>query len=284
MQIRLGILTVVGVCCAGCAGVFGGSSAGTRGLVFYRQNGSNWLYRISTDGGGVSGVAGTINAFEASMDQDFNVYTSLLDNNITRLTNGTSVELTSSGNDFRPCVTPDGTRIAFVSNRDGNSEIYTMNGDGSNQTNVSANAGADTFAAISRDGSKVVFASSRDGDEEIYIVDFDGSNLTRLTNDAADDTTPAFSPDGTHVIFSSNRSGTYQIYSMDTTGGNVTQLTTSSEDKFHPSFKVDGSVILYYTATGSATRQIWRCNADGSGEVQLTNGTQESDKMATWVY
>ncbi|HVT11464.1 MAG TPA: DUF5050 domain-containing protein [Fimbriimonadaceae bacterium] len=273
-----------GSICIGCGGVFGGSSFGTRGVLFYRADGNNWLYRISTNGGGTSNVAGTINAFEASMDQDFNVYTSFLDNNITRVTNGTSIELTSSGNDFRPCVTPDGTRIAFVSHRDGNDEVYTMNGDGSSQTNVSNDAGIDTFAAISRDGSKVVFTSNRDGNDEIYIVDFDGSNLTRLTNNAADDATPAFTPDGTHVIFSSNRSGTYQIYSMDTTGGNVTQLTTSAEDKFHPSFKVDGTVIVYYTATGGATRQLWRCNADGTGEVQLTTDVHGADKMASWVY
>lgn len=281
---KFAIAAIVGILGVGCGGVFGRSGGGVRGLLFYRFTGagSPVLHRVNVNGGGLINVAGTATGFEGSMDQDFNVYTSLADGNISRITSGTAFALTSSGDDFRPCVTPDGTRIAFVSSRDGNNEIYTMDGAGAGQTNVSSDAGGDTFPAISQDGTKVVFSSSRDGNGEIYIVDFNGANLTRLTNDAGDDTTPAFTPDGTQVIFSSNRSGVYQIYSMDTVGGNVTQVTTSAIDKFHASYKVDGSAIFFYTATG--TRQIVRCNPDGSGETQITHDTHDSDKLATWVY
>jgi Tol biopolymer transport system component len=237
---------------------------------------------MNSGGGTVVDVTGTDAAFVGSMDQGFNVYTSLASGNINRITNGIPIEITTSTHDFRPCVTPDGSKIAFVSTRDGNDEIYVTDSLGIVQTNVSNDPGSDTFPAISRDGTKIVFTSNRDGNNEIYIVDSGGTNLTRLTNDAGDDVTPAFTPDGTHVIFSSNRGGTYQIYQMDTAGANVTQVTTTVSDKFHASYKVDGSAIFFYTGTG--VRQIVRCNPNGSGEVQLTSDTHGSDKTATWVY
>lgn len=59
-------------------------------------------------------------------------------------------------------------KIAFMSSRDGNSEIYTMNADGSTQTNISNNAAADVYPAWSPDGTQIVFESGRDGNPEIY--------------------------------------------------------------------------------------------------------------------
>src|SRR4029078_7424189 len=75
-------------------------------------------------------------------------------------------------------------KIAFVSGRDGNSEIYTMNPDGSAQTNISNNAAFDPDPAWSADGSQIAFSSSRDGNREIYKMNADGSGQTRLTNNA----------------------------------------------------------------------------------------------------
>ena len=269
----------------GCGGS-GGTGVAVNGLLVFNNTqgaGTQFLYRLPKGGGTIVPVPGTTAAFEGSMDQVFDIFTSDATGNIVKTVGGSSTSLTSSTHDFRPCVTPDGSKIAFVSSRDGNNEVYTMSGTGSGQTNVSNSSGSDSFAAISQDGSKVVFTSGRDGNSEIYIVDFNGSNLTRLTNNAAEDVTPAFTPDGTHVIFSSNRTGgIYQIYEMDTAGGNVTQLTTDSTDKFHASFAVNGSKIFYYT--GAAPRNVWSCNANGSGQIQLTNLSTDTDKMATWVY
>src|SRR5438128_1111552 len=96
--------------------------------------------------------------------------------------------LTSSpGRDSSPAWSADGARLAFVSERDGNSEIYVMNADGSGQTRLTNNAAEDLNPAWSPDGTQLVFASHRDGNSEIYVMNADGSGHTRLTHNVAAD-------------------------------------------------------------------------------------------------
>ena len=71
-------------------------------------------------------------------------------------------------------------KIAFESNRDGNEEIYVMNADGTNQTNLTNNAARDYVPAWSPDGSKIAFGSTRDGNDEIYVMNADGSGQVNL--------------------------------------------------------------------------------------------------------
>src|ERR1700752_3279989 len=90
-------------------------------------------------------------------------------------------------------------KIAFESKRDGNSEVYIMNNDGSGQMNLTNNLAEDIDPTFSPDGTRIAFASARDGNNEIYIMNADGTNQTRLTNNSADELQPAFSPDGTRI-------------------------------------------------------------------------------------
>ena len=76
-------------------------------------------------------------------------------------------------------------RIVFSSLRDGNSEIYLMDADGSDQVRVTTNAAADSGASLSADGRRIVFSSNRDGDNEIYVMNADGSGQERLTTNGA---------------------------------------------------------------------------------------------------
>src|SRR3972149_3275713 len=96
-------------------------------------------------------------------------------------------------------------KIAFVSIRDGNYEIYAMNADGSGQTRLTNNAATEYGPAWSPDGTKIAFWSDRDGNWEVYAMNADGSGQTRLTNNSAWDAAPAWSPDGTKIAFYSSR-------------------------------------------------------------------------------
>ncbi len=101
---------------------------------------------------------------------------------------GEAERLTNNAADDRwPRVSPDGAQIAFFSNRDGNSEIYTMSIDGSRQTRLTNNPAADEGPTWSPDGTKLAFNSNRDGDHEIFVMNRDGSGQTQLTTNATDD-------------------------------------------------------------------------------------------------
>jgi WD40-like Beta Propeller Repeat len=101
--------------------------------------------------------------------------------------------LGSPGPNFRPRWSPD-NEITFVSYRDGNYEIYTMNANGGNQTRLTNDPAADLDPEWSPNSDKIAFTSNRDGNYEIYTMNPDGSGVTRLTNDASDDRSPDWQP------------------------------------------------------------------------------------------
>ena len=76
----------------------------------------------------------------------------------------------SPGFDARPAWSPDGTRIAFTSNRDANYDIYVMNADGSNPRNVTSDPARDDHAAWHPDGRQLIFVSDRDGGSDLYLA------------------------------------------------------------------------------------------------------------------
>src|SRR5881628_3764924 len=117
--------------------------------------------------------------------------------------NGTGIQRITSdlAFDFWPSWSPDGSRIAFTSDRDSpidreNLDIYVMNADGTAIVRVTSDTAQDDEAAWSPDGGRLVFRSHRDGNDDIYAVNVDGTGLVRLTTDAAADVQPAWSPDG----------------------------------------------------------------------------------------
>ena len=122
------------------------------------------------------------------------------------------------------------SKIAFISSRDGNNDIYVMDADGSNSTNLTNQASLDVDPAWSPDGTQIAFRSTRDGNAEIYVMNAaDGSNPTNLTNHASNDFAPAWSPDATQIAFRSLRDGNAEIYVMNATdGSNPTNLTMNN--------------------------------------------------------
>jgi len=132
---------------------------------------------------------------------------------------------------------PDGSKIAFYSDRDGNLEIYVMDADGGNPLRLTNDPGMDMDPAWSPDGTKIAFTSNRDGDFEIYVMNADGSNLTRLTDHSGMDMDVAWSPDGTLIAFASDRNGNFEIYVMNSDGSNMVQVTFDPSLDFQPSWQ-----------------------------------------------
>ena len=193
---------------------------------------------------------------------------------VTRLTN-------NPGADGEPAWSPDGRKIAFVSDRDGNYDIYVMNADGSGVTQLTNDAIAARDPDWSPDATKVVFASVRDGNSEIYVMNADGSGAVNLTNHSADDSDPAWSPDGSRIAFSSVRDGNWEVYVMNADGTGVTNLTNHSAGDLHPAWSPDGTRVSFRTSR-DGNSEIYVMNADGSGAVNLTNHSAQERNPPTW--
>jgi Tol biopolymer transport system component len=142
---------------------------------------------------------------------------------------GTPVQLTDSeGDDRAPVYSPDGSRILFDSTRDGNTEIYVMRADGSEQRRLTDDDGEDWGATWSPDGSQIAFNSDRTGAMEIYVMAADGKDVRRLTTDELSDTSPSWSPDGSRIAYLRNdRFGIGQIWSMKADGTDQRDLSRS---------------------------------------------------------
>ncbi|NKB72326.1 MAG: hypothetical protein GKR89_35055 [Candidatus Latescibacteria bacterium] len=157
-------------------------------------------------------------------------------------------------------------QIAFVSDRDGDAEIYLMNGDGSDPKRLTDQPGLDGHPTWSPDGKQLAFVSNRDGNFELYSMDMDSGAVTRLTDSPAPDIMPTWGPDG-EIVFVSGRDGAPQLYAIDPASRQVRRLTRSQTEDWTPSWSPDGGRIAY--AAGGDLHLI---GADGTGMQALIEG------------
>jgi hypothetical protein len=169
--------------------------------------------------------------------------------------------------------------IVFEGNRDGNTEIYGMRGDGTGLVRLTDNAANDFDPALSPDRTKIAFVSNRDGNPEIYSMNLNRTGLTRLTTNAANDIQPSWSPDGSMLVFTSLRDGNLEVYSMDGTGGNPRNLTNNTAVDFEPDWGSNGKIAFVSTRDGN--REIYSMDADGSVLRRLTINAVE-DSNPSW--
>ncbi len=201
-----------------------------------------------------------------------------------------------------------GYRILFDSDRDGNSEIYVMDPDGSHQQRLTHTPGTGKDSGGARwsrgarwspDRRKIVFVSTRDGIPEIFVMDADGSNVRRLTQTAGESTmklnrarpdegssNPAWSPDGSKIVFGSNRDGKREIYVMDADGSNVRRLTHTPGEgtgSGTPDWSPDGKKIAFVSGPKDWTEvEIYVMDADGSHVQRLTNTPGRHNWTPRW--
>lgn len=153
--------------------------------------------------------------------------------NLVRLTNSAESNkknLTSNNwRDERPRISPDGSTILFMSNRDGNYEIYTMDVDGKNQTRLTKTPEQEIFPTWSNDGSQIAYSLHRfiNGrpEADIHVMSADGTNDKVLTSAAGRDENAAWGPDDDYIFFQSERNGNFEVYRMKSDGSEQMRLT-----------------------------------------------------------
>ena len=167
-----------------------------------------------------------------------------------------------------PDVVPTVGRITFASVRMGNTDIYVMDADGTNETRLTDNRALDINPAWSPDGRRIAFTRSAD----IYVMNADGTNEMRLTENKARYADPAWSPDGHHIAFTSDRDGNWNIYVMDADGTNETRLTDNEASDDQPTWSPDGHHIAF-ASVRDGNRDIYVMDADGTNVTRLTDST-----------
>ena len=185
-------------------------------------------------------------------------------------------------------------QLVFASTRSGIPQLYLVNADGTDLTQLTIMEKGACQPSWSPDGLQLVFISPCLGradfletiynESSLYIINADGSGLKQLTLSPGSDFEPAWSPDGERIAFTSIRGGFRQIYSLDVESLEVTLLTntSSSIESSQAAWSPDGSKIAYMAKRVGAY-QVWSMNEDGQEAVQLTHSGQEVwDYLPNW--
>ena len=162
-------------------------------------------------------------------------------------------------------------KIVFQSYRDGNSEIYVMEDNGSNLRRLTHSQLRYSRPTWSPDGRQIVFTrnigQNNVQQHELFLINADGTSEHQLTNHPGLDTSTAWSPDGRHLAFTSSRTGRWQIHIMDMENGAVKQLT--NDGGTGPSWSPDGNYIAFERSGEVLWKNIWTMSADGRNQKPL---------------
>lgn len=180
--------------------------------------------------------------------------------------------------DWNPSYSPDGSRIAFVSDRLGTSEIWTADKDGGNLAQRTSFGGPlVTAPQWSPDGTRIVFDARVDGNADIWLIERDNAQPRRLTSDAAEEIAPSFSRDERWIYFGSNADGSWQIWKLPVAGGAPIQITHNGGLVARESS--DGKK-LYFTRRNEPG--LWQMPVIGGEEIRLFDNLSPVDRD-NWI-
>ncbi|GAB3740825.1 VWA domain-containing protein [Amycolatopsis oliviviridis] len=151
--------------------------------------------------------------------------------------------------DTHPALSPDGSSVAFVSERTGSKDIFVIGVDGRGLRQVTSGPAADDSPSWSPDGGRLVFSSTaEDPAGDLHIVPASGGAPTRLTNDPGADTQPAWAPTGSRIAFTTTRfDPAGDVVVMADTGGAVTRAVPEPGDSSEPAWSPDGARLAFTT-------------------------------------
>jgi TolB protein len=186
---------------------------------------------------------------------------------------------TPDNQNFLPVWSHDGSKIAFMSNRDGNTEIYIMNRDGSGVRRVTNHPALDATPTWSPSGTQLAFTSDRTGAPAIYVVNIDGSGVVRISQEAYCDRATWSAPPRNEIAYASRAGGGYEIRLFDFNTRTSTTITDGIGSNESPAFAPNGRHIAF-TSDRSGTPQIYTITRDGRDLRQITKAG--ANKYPTW--
>lgn len=174
------------------------------------------------------------------------------------------------GSNSAPAWAPDGRNLAIVLTKDGGSQIFMIDSEGSNLRKLTnTGSGINTEPAFSNDGRSVYFTSDRSGGPQIYRMDASGGSVSRVTFTGDYNISPRVSPDGKTLAYVTRRAGQFRVASLDLNSGAEALLTSTSRDE-SPSFSPNGRYVLYATRSGNRS-VLAMVSSDGRVKQELTS-------------
>ncbi|MDD5089576.1 MAG: hypothetical protein PHQ23_01550 [Candidatus Wallbacteria bacterium] len=195
------------------------------------------------------------------------------------------ITLASGDNDDnQPCISPDGSRVAFASLTDkdtGDVFIVGINGNGSMNLTDDNKSFSPCF---SPDGSKIAFSSKADGTGKIYLVSPSGGTKTKIAEKSGINClSPRFSSDGTKVIFiEEKKSGIMATYDLGVVNADGTGQKTLTQNMKIKNFSTGPKAgLISFDSNHEGNYEIYQIRDDGSGQIKLTTNAK-TDWRPLW--
>ncbi len=203
---------------------------------------------------------------------------------------------TDPANDVMPAISPDGTKIAFASDRTGSWDIYLMDIDGGQAVQVTNDRFQNLHPSFSPDGSRLIYCSygGPSGQWELVLINV---NNPAIKQHIGHGMFPVWSPVGDTIVFQRARQkGTrwFSVWTLDLVNGEPTRMTevaaSANAAVITPSWSPDGEHIVFCTVLDPGSDEqikprqadIWMVRADGSGRAKLTEGSF-ANLQPTWA-
>lgn len=217
----------------------------------------------TSDDGAAKGVI----AFASLADRGWDAYTIQMDGEPSRITK-------HPANDYNLAFSADGSKLAFVSERDGNVELYSSDVDGSNVQRLTDDVAMDDHPSWSPDGTQIAFSSTRQANEPgrswngIYVMNSDGGAVKRISPQGASDYSPAWSPTGDWIAFASGTGlpASTDVYVMRPDGSDRRLVVRRGG---WPAWIDGGTTLAFHREVERDSWSILRINVDGSNETKL---------------
>jgi Tol biopolymer transport system component len=177
-----------------------------------------------------------------------------------------------------PSVSPSGDAIAFLSNRDGDYDLYVTTPDGSELMRITKTPAFES-APLWTSCSRLIFATWADNKSTVYAASSEAPEPTVIG--AAGGRQPAISPDGKKLLFSKGQYPSMHLVESALDGSGERQLTRTPSAQFNAVYSPDQKQIAFARSDSTRELQVWVMNADGSGERQLTQFKSE-DGSPQW--
>jgi Tol biopolymer transport system component len=177
--------------------------------------------------------------------------------------------LTDSFANIQPALSPDRTRIAFSSDREGSYDLYLTDADGGNLQRLTTDPGREGEPVWTPDGTRLVYTFTRQGGRpQLYVLRPDGHAAQALSAEPGGNHSPSISADGRRIAFVSTRDGDQEIYVMPVDGGSARRITRTGQRDSQPRFLPNGDLI-YVVERGKGSRLVRLAGTEGEPQTVL---------------